>query len=44
MFERKEDALADTFPASRDDMERLFVHLERKLDEAGFFPGGKHKP
>jgi tRNA/rRNA methyltransferase len=27
----------DSFPATHDEVERMFVHLEHELDEAGFF-------
>ncbi|NIZ01441.1 RNA methyltransferase [Thalassospira lucentensis] len=36
--------MADTFPATKQDMERLFEHLEHELDESGFFRVAEKRP
>ena len=36
--------MADTFPATKNDMERLFAHLESELDESGFFRVAEKRP
>jgi tRNA/rRNA methyltransferase len=34
----------DTFPATRDEIERMFVHLEEELDASGFFRVAEKRP
>ena len=36
--------MADTVPATKNDMERLFLHLESELDESGFFRVAEKRP
>ncbi|OKH88976.1 RNA methyltransferase [Thalassospira sp. TSL5-1] len=36
--------LNDSFPATRDEVERMFVHMEEELDESGFFRVAEKRP